>query len=481
MSDGDERGTSEEPERTTNTASPPAAIGLPVGFGIEFDPTLRRPAADVLVGGTPSRMLRLSGRGLDAFAELESGKVRSAAGGVLARRLTDAGLAHPQPPAAAEPDLVVIVPAYGRPDLLDRCLTALGRAFPVLVVDDASPQPPTDVVARHGAALIRRETNGGPGAARNTGLAATDTELVAFVDSDAAARPEVLAALAGHLADPAVAAAAPRIRIVRTTARTTGYVAGRSALDLGARPAAVRPDSHVTYVPSTVLVVRRSCLGAGFDEALRVGEDVDLVWRLHDAGHVVRYDPSVAVAHVEPRTWSGLLGRRYRYGGSAAHLTRRHPGRLTPLVVEPWTGAGTVALLAGRPRVAAAALAGAVVAEWRRRGRLGLPRRTAPVVVARRAQAAWRNCGGWAVRFLGPVLAVAVMRQVRLGRMPAGLLALVLAEPIASWWAARDRAAGPITHVLGHLAEDIAYGAGVMSGCARERTVEPVLPTVRRV
>ena len=46
-------------------------------------------------------------------------------------------------------------------------------------------------------------------------------------------------------------------------------------------------------------------LASGFDADLRVGEDVDLVWRLVDAGWSVRYQPSVTVFHREPP----VLGR----------------------------------------------------------------------------------------------------------------------------------------------------------------------------
>ena len=48
--------------------------------------------------------------------------------------------------------------------------------------------------------------------------------------------------------------------------------------------------TKVSYVPTAALLVRRAALdsvtpggGAVFDPALRYGEDVDLVWRLHDA------------------------------------------------------------------------------------------------------------------------------------------------------------------------------------------------------
>ena len=66
--------------------------------------------------------------------------------------------------------------------MLDRCLTALGGRYPVVVVDDASHAPGrvAAMCAAHGARLVRRERNGGPGAARNDALADVGTEFVAL-------------------------------------------------------------------------------------------------------------------------------------------------------------------------------------------------------------------------------------------------------------------------------------------------------------
>ena len=115
---------------------------MPAGFGVALDPGSKQLDGSTFFGGSPARVLRLTGAGQRALAELRDGPVRSTAGGTLARRLTDAGLAHPRPPAlAGPPDVTVVIPVRDRPELLDRCLTALGRRYPVLVVDDGSLDP----------------------------------------------------------------------------------------------------------------------------------------------------------------------------------------------------------------------------------------------------------------------------------------------------------------------------------------------------
>jgi mycofactocin system glycosyltransferase len=439
---------------------------VPLGWRVELDRTVRRPRGDTLVGGSPTRLLRLSATGVTALDEVRAGPIRSTAAATLARRLTDAGLAHPKPVGGATADLVVVVPAHDRADLLDRCLSALGTAHPVLVVDDASSDPPAiaAVAARHGSRLVRRERNGGPAAARNTGLAATDAALVAFVDSDCAPDPDALTRLAAHLDDPTVAAAAPRVLPDRR--------APRSALDLGPYPARVAPGTRTAYVPTTTLVVRRAALPAGFDETLRYGEDVDLVWRLHAAGHVVRYDPSVQVRHMEPSRLRPRLTRRFHYGTSAAPLARRHPDAFASLVLEPWTGGALLAAVGGHPRLAAALLTGAAADELHRRRQTGLPATGAAPAIVQRLVWTARTSGSYAAQTAVPLVVAGLLHR----RSRTGTAALLLAEPLAAWWTRRGQAIDPIRWTATHLAEDVAYGAGVLAGCVRARTLAPLLP-----
>jgi len=83
----------------------------------------------------------------------------------------------------------VIVPVRGDGPFLSETLEAILAQEPppadVVVVDDASPKP----VALHETALsrcrlVRREVRGGPAGARQTGLEALRTALVALCDSD---------------------------------------------------------------------------------------------------------------------------------------------------------------------------------------------------------------------------------------------------------------------------------------------------------
>jgi mycofactocin system glycosyltransferase len=473
-------------------ASGPASPPLPAGFGVVIDPGAKQLDEDTLFGGAPARVLRLSRAGRTALAELRTGPVRSAAAGRLARKLTDAGLAHPRPPAlAARPDVTVVVPARDRPVLLDRCLTALGRGYPVLVVDDGSVDPAAvaGVAAAHGAALVRRPVNGGAGPARNTGLLGVTTGLVAFLDSDTAPEPGWIERLAAHLADPAVAVAAPRIVPVPARPGWSGrYTAAACPLDLGDAEAPVIPGTRVAYVPTAALLARRAALAqvAGadgvFDPSLRRGEDVDLIWRLHEAGWRVRYDPAVRVAHHEPGGWPALLARRFRYGTSAAPLAQRHPGRVPPLVLHPWPTVTVAGLLADSPAVAGLGFAGSVLAMRATLRRAGLPAQGVLPAMVTATRQTWLGMGRYACQFGAPVLAAGLVapggaRRGRRWARRAAAASLLLGPPLAAW-SARRRSLDPVRYVLGQLADDAAYGAGVWAGALRSRSLSPVRPVI---
>jgi mycofactocin glycosyltransferase len=347
---------------------------------LALDPSTRLLAGgSVLLGGRPSRVLRLTPAGAKLVRGWRDGGVVSEqpAARRLAARLIDTGLAHPLPAGGewTTADVAVVIPARDRADLLAACLARVGPAAEIVVVDDGSRDPRAiDAVAREGGARVVRAGEGsgdgaggaGPAAARNAGIAATTAPLVAFVDSDVRPDDGWLEPLLGHFEDARTAAVAPRVVVPAGRGVLAAYEAVRSPLDLGAAPGLVGSERRIGFVPAAALLARRAALidVGGFDTALRVGEDVDLVWRLAAAGWTVRYEPTAQVEHPYRGTPGAWLGQRVAYGASAGALARRHPGRLHHVMVPTWALAPWPLVAAGRPRGAllAAAVSTAVLA-----------------------------------------------------------------------------------------------------------------------
>jgi mycofactocin system glycosyltransferase len=427
---------------TPAVPSPPSAR-LPDGFDVRLDPRVRRRSDGALLGGSPLRMVRLSARARELLA---GGRVvvGDATTAELAGRLLDAGLAVPEPPARRPDDVTVVIPVRDRPAELARLLAALRAEpvtadLPVVVVDDGSVVPVLD----DGVRIVRWEESRGPAAARNAGLRTVTTPFVAFLDSDCVPRPSWLERLRPHLADPRLAVVAPRIVALGEGGESwvDEYEAAVSALDMGPDPAAVRPLSAVSYVPSAALLARRDALGDGFDEAMRVAEDVDLVWRLSEAGWRVRYEPGALVAHEHPARTVDWLRRRAYYGTGAALLAARHGSAVAPLVMAPESTLAWALAFAG-----------------------GL--------VLRGQAASGRALARAATRHHWPL---AVAAAAVSGRARRGLLAVAAADAVAAWWPQRHRV-GPVRFAVARRLEDLAYGAGLWWGAVRARSPRALLP-----
>ena len=448
-----------------------------------------RPSADLrtagdgklLLGGTPLRLLTLSTRGTRLVAGWSVGQPVGDERDerLLARRLLDAGLFHPDPPLAEDgrADLTIVIPVHARSGQLRACLAALSDRWPVIVIDDGSPNP--DAIAaeaqRAGARLARHPTNRGVSAARNTGLALATTPLVVFLDSDCVPPPGFPGQLLGHLEDPAVGMVAPRIvSPVAQRGRIAAYERRHSALDMGTQPSLARPYGRVWYVPSAAMVARREALGSGFDEELDIGEDVDLVWRMHDAGWQTRYEPRVTVAHahrIEPVAW---YRRRVFYNSSVEPLRQRHPSRLPVMYLTPPAAIAWSAALVGRPE-SIAVLAAARAVHRRRALAPRLPR--ASRLAIRMSIGETLHEGRELARALaGPWSPLALALLIMPGRRRfARRLAALFAAWLASDWLADRPALDPATYCVLRVADESARGVGIWQGCIRGRDFRSLL------
>jgi mycofactocin system glycosyltransferase len=436
----------------------------------------------VLMGGSPLRLLRITSRA--------SALVREWSGGSpvgdrpkeqrLARRLVASGVFEPHPgPARFGPDdVTVVVPVRDRPQELERLLGAL-RGMRWVVVDDASADVAhtREIVEREGGRLIALAENAGPSAARNAGLAQVKTPLVLFIDSDCLPEPGWVSPLLAHFEDPLVAAVAPRIVPLAVDPPTplSRYESVRSSLDRGAAPGLVRPLSRIPYVPSAALVVRRDAVGDDlFDPQLRGGEDVDLVWRLVEAGWDVRYEPESTVRHDGPRSFGSWLRRRAFYGSTAGPLARRHPGALVPLQTSVWS-AGVWAFAYARKPVLASAFLGASVVVLARRlqGLVDEPEKVAArIAVGGTAKSTLPALGGL-TRAWAPALVVALCWP-RARRTAA----LALLAPAIGDWVTGRPPLDPVRYAALHVADDLAYGSGVWLGALKARTLTPLVPSI---
>jgi len=457
---------------------------LPHGTVFEPDASIEWFGDDVVAGGSPWRLIRLTERGGRALRSWIAGSSLGddPAEARLARRLVNAGMLRPVlaprlPPAG---DVDVIVPVFDDRRGLDALLASLGASVArlVTVVDDGSSDPSAlqSVAAAHGARVIRREHRGGPGAARNSGLAATAAPIVAFLDADVVASHSTLTTLYAQFDDPLLAAVAPRVRGPRGGGALARFERAASPLDLGPSPGVVRPGAAVAYLPAAALMCRRTALASGFDESFLVGEDVDLVWRLVEDGWLVRYVPTIEVAHPARATMTAWLAQRVAYGRSAAALEARHGDAAAPLRADLRVVATVGLVLAGRPRAAAAVLATTAASLGRQLADAGVPVGTGAArrLALRGTAFAIPGLARSMLRSYAPLVLVAVAaRPLRRTALTVAVIAT------ATRWSRAGRPRPIAEFAALSVLDDLAYGAGVLQGAIRTRRAGALVPRLR--
>ncbi len=458
-----------------------------------IDPTWWRHSharGETVAAGSPVRIFRLTASASTFLDDLEAGNEIDTTTKSLQVRLVEAGAIHPVPDVDMPglptlDDVTVVIPAHvDDVSTLRDLVASLPDVADIVVVDDASPKP-LDGIPR--ARIVRNDSALGPAAARNTALREVRTDFVLFVDHDitcptSAELSRGWPSLLFHMGDPRTAIVAPRVMSKPGKSVLERYEVDNSPLDMGSQPARVAPGSRVSYVPSAALLIRLQSLRdlGGFDETLRYGEDVDLVWRAHEAGLICRYEPSVVLLHDPRPNWSSLLRQRFHYGTAAAHLEARHPGETRPLRMNSWSAVVVSLALSGQ-LVAAAGIAASTVVRLARRLH----------DVPDRWSLAWRIAGRGhlfaarmtleaACRTWWPITFAACAVSKRLRRL-FGIYVLTRSiDPTLPRWSDEsrrgDRPLDPARSTVAKLGDDIAYGAGVWAGAMSTRKCDSLRP-----
>lgn len=442
-----------------------------------------------LVSARPLRMVRLNPALLKLVTRMEDVGVRpeSAVEHKALETLVKGGFAQRCRQGLQDldhlPTVSIVIPVKDRAADLRNCLNSLRQInYPqdkleVLVVDDGSSDETPDVARQLGATVLESGTvGGGPALARNKGAAIAGGEILAFIDSDCTAAEDWLSDLLPAFADEKLAAVGGWVDGMHHGSTLDRYEAVMSSLNLGRREMSGGAGGDTFYLPSCNLLLRQSAFTAagGFRSELRVGEDVDLTWRLRDGGWKIQYLPFGTVYHAHRSQLWPFMRRRFDYGTSEGLLQQLHPVRGKKMYVPPVLGLIllllTLALLAFSPLLlAAAALLLLIDIGLTRRkvAKQGLSLASRTVFTARLR----------AVGSLGYYLSYHLLRYYLLPLLLVGLLyppvvllvlALLFGVGLVDY---RVRVAKlPLSaFYLYYLLEQLAYGSGVFWGCVRKK------------
>jgi len=249
------------------------------------------------------------------------------------------------------PRLSVVVVNWNGAEYLCDCLASV-RADPtereLIVVDNGSSDASASLVAaRFPEALwIPLGENFGFATAANHGLSRARGDLVLFLNPDARANEDALAASTRTLEErPDVGLVSVRVEdpAGNTVATVEPFFSLRALASGRAVERATAPPGpspvDIDWCHGAFLLGRRSELAAlgGFDESFFLySEDMDLCFRVHESGRRVVYLPEVSIVHEGNRAGAVLFGERRAAAIFASELlfyARRH-GSLATLLLR---------------------------------------------------------------------------------------------------------------------------------------------------
>jgi GT2 family glycosyltransferase len=204
--------------------------------------------------------------------------------------------------------VTALIPSYGRPDSLLRCLAGLqaGERVPdeVIVVVRNTDTATRAALEPHGDVRIATVTEPGQVAAMNAGLALATGDVVCFPDDDCVPRPDWLRRLLAHYDDPKVGGAGGRDVVGGPEGPTPPLVARVGVITwygrvIGNHHCRTAPEVRaVDHLKGVNMSFRRELLPA-FDRRIRGPHlnDTDISLSVGRQGYRLIFDPAAQVDH----------------------------------------------------------------------------------------------------------------------------------------------------------------------------------------
>lgn len=272
-------------------------------------------------------------------------------------------------------NITIVIPVYNGGESFRQCLMSIKRSLrlprEVIVVSDGDTDGSWQVAESFGAKVLRLPSSGGPARARNLGAREAQSDIIFFVDADVMLHPNTiglveqefqqspnLAALIGSY-DDAPGAKNFLSQYKNLFHHYTHQISSEEASTFWGACGAVRRSTFQAI--------------GGFDERYRKPciEDIELGYRLKQAGYSIRLCKDIQVKHLkrwESRSllqaeifyraipWSKLLLRNRQF---ETNLNLSYANRISVVLVFcliasilvgsllPWASAASVGLIMG--------------------------------------------------------------------------------------------------------------------------------------
>jgi GT2 family glycosyltransferase len=194
----------------------------------------------------------------------------------------------------------VIVPTFNGRKSIGQCLAALSNQdwneeIEIIVVDDGSSDGTMEVVQSYPHAILLRQNNAGPAAARNRGALAAKGEVLVFTDDDCRPLPDFVRRIVEPLRqETGIVGAKGTYR-----SEQSSLIARFRQVEYEERYAIMKGYRHIDFIDTYAAAFRKDAFNSvgGFDEKMLASEDVDLSFRLAASGQRMIFVPDAIVYH----------------------------------------------------------------------------------------------------------------------------------------------------------------------------------------
>ena len=213
----------------------------------------------------------------------------------------------------------VVVPVYNGEAHIADCVEGLldqdfpSNSYDIIIVNNRSTDDTAEIVKRYPVCSLF-ETKPGPAAARNTGIQASNAQLVAFTDADCIPEHDWLSQMVNAMEEGVTGAGGRIVSYYEDDliSRYIDEIVFRQRYNI-----LQKTPPHITTANACYL--RSALLKIGlFDESFpyAAGEDRDLGERLALEGSRFIFVPAATVRHKHPQTLEGFYNQRFRHAAS---------------------------------------------------------------------------------------------------------------------------------------------------------------------
>jgi len=248
----------------------------------------------------------------------------------------------------------VVVAVRDEQQYIQKCIESLlnqqYEEYEVIVVDGLSQDGTYEILKElqhtHDFILLRNERKNAA-AGRNIGIREAQADFIAFIDGDAAAAPDWLANISQALQNTNAAGVGgpdllPEDSIYKSQAiaRVMASPMARGGKFNPSTQHTMEEKSHyVDHIPTCNLALRRHVIEevGMFDESFVKGQDLELNYRIRQAGYQLYYTETIRVVHYRKQHIRKFARQIHKWAKAKVAIIKKHgmAGLLSHIVLWP--------------------------------------------------------------------------------------------------------------------------------------------------